>query len=68
MTSDELNELGQKVFGKSWKSQLARKLGVNVSTVNRWTSDYTPISLKNEIAILTICETHLKTNGDAAAA
>lgn len=66
MTTEELIALGEKVFGKSWKAQLAQGLGVYLSTINRWATGYTPISRKNERAILSLAEEHLKRESNAA--
>lgn len=36
MTPAELREIGERLFGPSWQSSLARALPVNPRTVRRW--------------------------------
>lgn len=66
MTANEFIRLAEKVFGKSWKAQVAQGLGVYASTINRWATGFTPISRKNERAILSLCEEQLKKESNAA--
>lgn len=58
MTCEEMEQICQSLFGKSWKSKLAREMGVYVSTVNRWATGFTPISKKNELAIRGLAVTY----------
>lgn len=37
MTRHELTKIGKSLFGPLWKSKLARALGRDYTTVNRWT-------------------------------
>jgi hypothetical protein len=37
MTPAELTSIGRGLFGPLWKSKLARALGRDYTTVNRWT-------------------------------
>lgn len=67
MTVEEMTRLCVEAFGKTWKSQLARELGVYNSTINRWCTGFTPISLKNARAIRDACRQRLLTKTSTAA-
>ncbi len=43
MTPDELNEIGEALYGNDWKGQLARDLEVSDRTVRRWANGDAPI-------------------------
>jgi DNA-binding transcriptional regulator YdaS (Cro superfamily) len=66
MTVEEMTALCHSAFGKTWKSQLARELGVYNSTVNRWITGHTPISIKNARAIRDACRQRLADTSTAA--
>jgi hypothetical protein len=68
MTVEEMTVLCLEAFGKTWKSQLARELGVYNSTVNRWVTGYTPISVKNARAIRDACRQRLANKTSVSAA
>jgi DNA-binding transcriptional regulator YdaS (Cro superfamily) len=53
---EEFVALAESAYGRSWKSSLARDLGVYLSTINRWANGFTPISQKNAICIRSLCE------------
>lgn len=66
MTVEEMTVLCHSAFGKTWKSQLARELGVYNSTVNRWITGHTPISIKNARAIRDACRQRILNTSTAA--
>lgn len=43
MTSAELREIGEALYGASWQSDLARGLSVSDRTVRRWAAGTHPI-------------------------
>ena len=38
MTTAELSEAGERLYGPHWRQPLARTLGVDIATLRRWTS------------------------------
>lgn len=57
MTPDKLREIGTALYGSwSWRAQMARALGVNVSTVRRWSTGELRISKRTEMALLALWE------------
>ena len=40
MTPADLRALGDALYGSRWKSELARALGIHLSTLRDWTSGY----------------------------
>jgi plasmid maintenance system antidote protein VapI len=59
VTPDELVTLGQQLYGVRWQTPLARALGVNPRTLQRWVSgqnaipDTVAADLKTLLAIAT---------------
>jgi DNA-binding transcriptional regulator YiaG len=43
MTSDELQSIGERLFGKHWQTAMAKELGVTARTVRRWKSGDAPV-------------------------
>ena len=52
MSPSELCEAGLTLYGGwGWQTRLAEELGVDASTVRRWISGASPISLQTTVAI-----------------
>ena len=56
MSPATLAALAQAAYGRGWQSRLARDLGVNVSTVWRWSQERMPVSAMAERAIRSACQ------------
>lgn len=52
MTPSELIQAGERLYGKTWRHPLAEALGIDVSTLRRWTGGYVAIPKRTELAIL----------------
>jgi hypothetical protein len=51
LTGVELAAAGEFLFGRRWQTQLARRIGVDSSTVRRWLSGARPIPKIGESCI-----------------
>ena len=67
MTSAELAAAGEFLFGHRWQTQLARRIGVDSSTVRRWLSGARPIPDRAESFIGLLLEQRGTTIAEVAA-
>jgi hypothetical protein len=51
MSPSELIQAGERLYGKTWRHPLAEALGIDVSTLRRWTGGYVAIPRRTELAI-----------------
>jgi len=52
MTPEELRDIGTELYGEvGWKVALAKDLGINVSTIKRWSAGKFEISPPTALAI-----------------
>ena len=51
MTTDDLIDAGRQLFGERWQAALARRLGVDLSTIRRWRRGKTRVPTVAAIAI-----------------
>jgi hypothetical protein len=56
MTPSDIIAAGEQLYGQKWRKPLADALGVDVSTLRRWTSADTAIPRRTALAIQALLE------------
>lgn len=51
-----LHEAGEALYGPRWQSELARELGVNIRTVQRWAAGQVDISAGVYVDLLRLAQ------------
>jgi hypothetical protein len=60
MSPSDLIEAGERIYGKHWRNPLASMLGVNISTLRRWTSGDIAVPRSVELAVSLMAERILR--------
>lgn len=58
VSPSELIDAGERLFGQYWRQPLADLMGVNVSTLRRWTTAETAIPKSVAVALELLLEKH----------
>ena len=56
MTAADLRALGEALYGSRWKSELARALGIHLSTLRNWTSGHQRVPPARVLEIRALAE------------